>query len=95
MTAKTRPRLMQLCFLTLAAFMLTNKVWSPQYVLWLIPFAVLARPNWKAIVLWQIAECWYFFAIWLYWSPSNPATRPWASPATPTSPRCGAVRSPS
>lgn len=66
MTARTRPRLMQICFLTLAAFMLTNKVWSPQYVLWLIPFAVLARPNWKAIVLWQIAECWYFFAIWLY-----------------------------
>ncbi|MER7210745.1 glycosyltransferase 87 family protein [Streptosporangium sp. NPDC000239] len=65
-TAKTRPRLMQLCFLTLAAFMITNKVWSPQYVLWLIPFAVLARPNWKPIALWQIAECWYFFAIWLY-----------------------------
>ncbi|WP_433248076.1 glycosyltransferase family 87 protein [Streptosporangium sp. CA-135522] len=65
-TARTRPRLMQLCFLTLAAFMLTNKVWSPQYVLWLIPFAVLARPNWKAIALWQVAECWYFFAIWLY-----------------------------
>lgn len=66
LTAPTRPRLMQLCFLVLAAFMLTNKVWSPQYVLWLIPFAVLARPNWKPIALWQIAECWYFFAIWLY-----------------------------
>ncbi|GII97142.1 glycosyltransferase family 87 protein [Sinosporangium siamense] len=64
--APTRPRLMQLCFLALAAFMLTNKVWSPQYVLWLVPFAVLARPNWKPLALWQIAECWYFFAIWLY-----------------------------
>ncbi|WP_449065762.1 glycosyltransferase family 87 protein [Planomonospora algeriensis] len=66
LTARERPRLMQLCFLTLAAFMLTNKVWSPQYVLWLIPFAVLARPNWKPIALWMAAECWYFFAIWLY-----------------------------
>ncbi|MFJ2028081.1 glycosyltransferase family 87 protein [Streptosporangium sp. NPDC087985] len=66
LTARTRPRLMQLCFLALAAFMLTNKVWSPQYVLWLVPFAVLARPNWRAIALWQVAECWYFFAIWLY-----------------------------
>ncbi|GAA3443134.1 glycosyltransferase family 87 protein [Planomonospora venezuelensis] len=66
MTARNRPRLAQLCFLTLAAFMLTNKVWSPQYVLWLIPFAVLARPNWKPIALWMAAECWYFFAIWLY-----------------------------
>ncbi|MET8142708.1 glycosyltransferase 87 family protein [Sphaerisporangium sp. NPDC005288] len=66
LTAPTRPRLMQLCFLVLAAFMVTNKVWSPQYVLWLVPFAVLARPNWKPLALWQVAECWYFFAIWLY-----------------------------
>jgi uncharacterized membrane protein len=64
--APTRPRLMQLCFLTLASFMLTNKVWSPQFVLWLVPFAVLARPNWRALALWQAAEVWYFFAIWLY-----------------------------
>ncbi|MDF5756140.1 glycosyltransferase 87 family protein [Spongiactinospora sp. TRM90649] len=66
LTAPTRPRLMQLCFLALAAFMLTNKVWSPQFVLWLVPFAVLARPNWKPLALWQVAEVWYFFAIWLY-----------------------------
>ncbi|GGL01304.1 membrane protein [Sphaerisporangium melleum] len=66
LAAPTRPRLMQLCFLVLAAFMVTNKVWSPQYVLWLVPFAVLARPKWKPLVLWQVAECWYFFAIWLY-----------------------------
>ena len=64
--APRRPRLMQLCFLALAAFMITNKVWSPQYVLWLVPFAVLARPRWGALVAWQIAEVWYFFAIWLY-----------------------------
>ncbi|SDH72703.1 Protein of unknown function [Sinosporangium album] len=64
--APAKPRLMQLVFLALAAFMLTNKVWSPQYVLWLVPFAVLARPNWKPLALWQLAECWYFFAIWLY-----------------------------
>ncbi|MEV7010192.1 glycosyltransferase 87 family protein [Streptosporangium sp. NPDC051022] len=76
MTAKTRPRLMQLCFLVLAAFMITNKVWSPQYVLWLIPFAVLARPNWKPIALWQIAECWYFFAIWLYLLAQQPENAP-------------------
>jgi uncharacterized membrane protein len=64
--APTRPRLMQLCFLVLAAFMLTNKVWSPQYVVWLVPFAVLARPNWRPLVWWQLAEIWYFFAIWLF-----------------------------
>ncbi|MFC0864427.1 glycosyltransferase family 87 protein [Sphaerimonospora cavernae] len=66
LAAPRRPRLAQLCFLALAAFMITNKVWSPQYVLWLVPFAVLARPRWGALVAWQIAECWYFFSIWLY-----------------------------
>ncbi|MEV0971560.1 glycosyltransferase family 87 protein [Microtetraspora glauca] len=70
--APRRPRLMQLCFLALAAFMITNKVWSPQYVLWLVPFAVLARPKWGALVAWQIAECWYFFAIWLYLTAQYP-----------------------
>ncbi|MEU8110024.1 hypothetical protein AB0C18_40590, partial [Nonomuraea muscovyensis] len=31
--APRRPRLAQICFLALAAFMMTNKVWSPQFVL--------------------------------------------------------------
>ncbi|WP_067137605.1 glycosyltransferase family 87 protein [Microtetraspora malaysiensis] len=70
--APRRPRLMQLCFLALAAFMVTNKVWSPQYVLWLVPFAVLARPKWGALLAWQIAECWYFFSIWLYLTAQYP-----------------------
>ncbi|MDR3662999.1 MAG: glycosyltransferase 87 family protein, partial [Mycobacterium sp.] len=34
-TAPRRPRLAQLAFLVVAAFLLTNKVWSPQYSLWL------------------------------------------------------------
>ncbi|MBB6346053.1 putative membrane protein [Nonomuraea muscovyensis] len=66
LAAPRRPRLAQICFLALAAFMMTNKVWSPQFVLWLVPLAVLARPNWKPLALWQVAEVWYFFAIWLY-----------------------------
>ncbi|WP_188189039.1 glycosyltransferase family 87 protein [Nonomuraea sp. SYSU D8015] len=66
LAAPRRPRLAQICFLALAAFMMTNKVWSPQFVLWLVPFAVLARPNWKPLALWQLAEVWYFAAIWLY-----------------------------
>ena len=74
MMAPRRPRLAQICFLALAAFMVTNKVWSPQFVLWLMPFAVLARPNWKPLVLWQFAEVWYFFAIWLYLLSQDPET---------------------
>ena len=61
-----RPRLPQVCFLLLAAFLMTNKVWSPQYVIWLVPLAVLARPRLWPYVLWQLAEIGYFFGIWGY-----------------------------
>jgi Glycosyltransferase family 87 len=64
--ARRRPRLPQLCFLLLAAFLMTNKVWSPQYVIWLVPLAVLARPRLWPYALWQLAEVGYFFAIWGY-----------------------------
>ncbi len=66
LAAPRRPRLPQLCFLILAAFLMTNKVWSPQYVLWLLPLAVLARPRFWPYALWQLAEIAYFFGIWGY-----------------------------
>jgi hypothetical protein len=66
LAAPRRPRLPQQCFLLLAAFLMLNKVWSPQYVVWLVPFAVLARPRIWAYVAWQLAEVAYFFAIWGY-----------------------------
>ena len=66
LAAPRRPRLPQLCFLLLAAFLMTNKVWSPQYVIWLVPLAVLARPRLWPYVLWQLAEIGYFFGIWGY-----------------------------
>jgi uncharacterized membrane protein len=54
--APRRPRLPQLLFLMTAGFLLVNKVNSPQYVLWLIPLAVLARPRWRPFLAWQAAE---------------------------------------
>jgi uncharacterized membrane protein len=51
-----RPRFAQLAFLVVAAFLLTNKVWSPQYSLWLLPLAVLALPRWRPLLLWQASE---------------------------------------
>jgi uncharacterized membrane protein len=64
--APRRPRLPQLIFLATAAFLLTNKVWSPQYVVWLVPLVVLARPRLGAYLTWQAAEVGYFYAIWAY-----------------------------
>jgi uncharacterized membrane protein len=56
MWAPRRPRIPQVAFLLLAAFIVFNKVDSPQYALWLLPFAVLARPRWGAILAWQASE---------------------------------------
>jgi uncharacterized membrane protein len=64
MLAPRRPRLAQLAFLIVAAFLVVGKVWSQQYVLWLIPLAVLARPRWGAFLAWQAAELAYFFAFY-------------------------------
>jgi uncharacterized membrane protein len=64
-TADRRPRVPQLAFLVVAAFLLTNKVYSPQYVLWLLPLAVLARPRWRDFLIWQAAEVVHFIGIWM------------------------------
>jgi hypothetical protein len=68
LAAPRRPRLPQVCFLLLASFLMLNKVWSPQYVIWLVPFAVLARPRLWQYILWQLTEVAYFFGIWFYFS---------------------------
>ncbi len=62
----TTPSVAQISFLILAAFIITNKVYSPQYVLWLVPLAVLARPNWRDFLIWQFGEVTYFVAIWWF-----------------------------
>ena len=62
--APRRPRVAQVAFLVVAAFLLTNKVYSPQYVVWLVPLFVLARPRWRDFLIWQSAEVLYFFAVW-------------------------------
>jgi len=63
LAAPRRPRLAQLLFLVVAAFLLTGKVWSPQYVLWLTPLAVLARPKLGAYLTWQACEIAYWIAV--------------------------------
>ncbi|TDC38519.1 glycosyltransferase 87 family protein [Micromonospora sp. KC213] len=62
--APRRPRLAQLAFLVVAAFLIFSKVWSQQFVLWLLPLVVLARPRWGAFLAWQLAEVGYFVAFY-------------------------------
>jgi hypothetical protein len=81
LAAPRRPRLAQLAFLVVAAFLLVNKVYSPQYVLWLLPLAALARPRWRDLLIWQAGEIVYFGAIWLHLSGD---LAPAADGATPT-----------
>lgn len=54
--ARRRPRVAELVFLIVAAFLLINKVWSPQYSLWLVPLAVLALPRWRLIFAWGLID---------------------------------------
>jgi uncharacterized membrane protein len=56
LAAPQRPRLAQLGFLVVCAFLLTNKVWSPQYSLWLVPLAVLALPRWRLLLAWMVLD---------------------------------------
>ena len=56
LAAPVRPRVPQVAFLLVAGFLELNKVWSPQYSLWLLPLAVLARPKWRSLLVWQVTE---------------------------------------
>jgi uncharacterized membrane protein len=56
LTAPQRPRMAQLAFLVVAAFLLTNKVWSPQFSLWLVPLAVLALPHRRILLAWMTID---------------------------------------
>jgi hypothetical protein len=64
---KYTPTLASIAFFVIAAVMLASKVYSPQYVLWLTPLAVIALTNKKdlhAFWLWQATEMIYHIAIW-------------------------------
>ena len=75
LAAPRRPRVPQVLFLALAVFLMLNKVWSPQYVIWLLPLAVLARPRLWAFLLWQAAEAVHFFTTYAYVLTADPYYR--------------------
>ena len=64
---KYTPSLASVAFFVIASVMLASKVYSPQYVLWLTPLAVIAITNTKdlhAFWVWQTTETIYHIAIW-------------------------------
>lgn len=72
LTAKQRPRVAQIAFLVVAAFLLTNKVWSPQFSLWLVPLAVLALPHRRILLAWMTIDALVWIPRMLYlYGPQN------------------------
>jgi len=64
---RNTPSLASLSFIVLATVMCSSKVYSPQYVLWLVPLAVIAlidKRDLHAFWIWQGAELIYHIAIW-------------------------------
>ena len=63
----------------MTGFLLVNKVYSPQYVLWLLPLVALARPRWRDVLIWTAGEVFYFGSVWLYlggWTQSASVGQP-------------------
>jgi uncharacterized membrane protein len=63
------PNLAHITFFAVVIFTTFGKVYSPQYVLWLTPFAVIAITNSRQQIsfwFWQITEIFYHLAIWQY-----------------------------
>ncbi|MEB3020041.1 glycosyltransferase family 87 protein [Mycolicibacter sp. MYC098] len=79
LTAPKRPRLAQLAFLVIAAFLLTNKVWSPQFSLWLVPLAVLAVPHRRLLLAWMTIDAlvWVPRMYYLYSVPDRSLPEQW------------------
>ena len=79
LTAPVRPRLPQLGFLIVAAFLLTNKVWSPQFSLWLVPLAVLALPHRRILLAWMTIDAvvWVPRMYYLYTEPNRSLPEQW------------------
>ena len=66
---KYTPSLASVAFFVIASVMLASKVYSPQYILWLTPLAVLAMTKdqeRRSFWIWQGTEALYHFGIWQY-----------------------------
>ena len=65
----TLPNLAAVALFAVVIFTTLSKVYSPQYVLWLTPLAVIALQKSKQLIafwFWQATEIIYHLAIWQY-----------------------------
>ena len=74
--APEEPRMVQLLLLIVAAFMIFNKVYSPQFMIWLVPLIALACPRWRDALIWQAFQVLHFWAIWMYFLGQQPEAVP-------------------
>jgi len=66
---KKTPKLAQVALFAVVIFTTVGKVYSPQFVLWLTPLAVIALKNSRQQItfwIWQASEIIYHLAIWQY-----------------------------
>lgn len=66
LTARQRPDLVQLLLLIVAAFMIFNKVYSPQFMLWLVPLIALAGLRLRDVLIWHMFQLLHFWAVWMH-----------------------------
>lgn len=73
LTAPRRPRAAQLVFSVVAVSLKKNKVWSPQFSLWLVPLAVLALPHRRVLLAWMTVDAlvWVPRMYYLYGNPNR------------------------
>ena len=64
--APVRARVSQVALLLVAGVLLLGLTYDPQQALWLLPFAALARPRWRDLLVWQSGEA-VFFAMTWWW----------------------------
>jgi len=82
--APKTPTAPQIAYLAVTVMIVGNLVYSPQYVLWVLPLIVLARPKVLDLTIFTVSELIYFAVIWMYLRQDNltlgiPAA-PWTGP---------------
>ncbi|MCL1922893.1 MAG: glycosyltransferase 87 family protein [Propionibacteriaceae bacterium] len=64
--ARRTPSAAQIAYLAVGIFVVGNLVYSPQYVLWMLPLLILVRPYRLDMVIFTLSELFYFVLIWRY-----------------------------